>query len=78
MDVQVRECRKYYDIFTGSATMGGSDEAQAIRERCFTRLTPGQLLDTTMDKQYDSIALDLDGDGKVDKVVPIDEAEQEK
>ena len=21
-----------------------------IRERCFTRLTPGQLLDTTMDK----------------------------
>ena len=35
-------------------------------ERCFARLTPGQLLDTTMDKQADSIAVDSTGDGKVD------------
>ena len=47
--------------------MGDSDEAAAIRARCFTRLTPGQLLDTTMDRVPDSIALDTMGDGKVDK-----------
>ena len=45
----VREMRKYYDAFTGSKEMEG-EEARRIRERCFTRLTPGQLLDTTMDK----------------------------
>ena len=45
----VREMRKYYDAFTGSKEMEGG-EARRIRERCFTRLTPGQLLDTTMDK----------------------------
>jgi len=72
----VREMRKYYDIFTGSATMDGdSEEAQAIRERCFTRLTPGQLLDTTMDKKADSVAVDSTGDGKVDKIVKLEEAE---
>jgi len=71
----VREMRKYYDAFTGSATMDGSSaEAQAIRDRCFTRLTPGQLYDTTMDKTADSIALDTTGDGSVDKVVPLAEA----
>ena len=57
-------------------TEGDSAEAQAIRERCFTRLTPGQLVDTTMDKQPDSIALDTTGDGTVDKVVPLDERDQ--
>jgi len=72
----VRECRKYYDIFTGSETMGGSDEAQAIRDRCFTRLTPGQLLDTTMDKEADSIAVDSTGDGKVDRIVKLSESEE--
>ena len=45
----VREMRKYYDAFTGSKEMEGG-EARRIRERCFTRLTPGQLLDTTIDK----------------------------
>ena len=71
----VREMRKYYDAFTGSGTMDeNSAEAQAIRERCFTRLTPGQLLDTTMNKVPDSIAVDSTGDGKVDKIVPLDEA----
>ena len=67
----VREVRKYYDIFTGSETMDDSDEAVAIRERCFARLTPGQLLDTTMDKVVDSIAVDSTGDGKVDKIVKL-------
>ena len=67
----VREVRKYYDIFTGSETMDESEEAIAIRERCFTRLTPGQLLDTTMDKVVDSIAVDSTGDGKVDKIVKL-------
>ena len=70
----VREVRKYYDIFTGSETMDESEEAIAIRERCFTRLTPGQLLDTTMDKVADSIAVDSTGDGKVDKVVKLPRA----
>ena len=68
------QCRGYYDIFTGSETMGDSDEAAAIRARCFTRLTPGQLLDTTMDRVPDSIALDTTGDGRVDKVVKIEDA----
>ena len=68
----VREGRKYYDIFTGSNTMGDSEEARAIRERCFTRLSPGQLLDTTMDKVPDSMAVDTTGDGKVDTIVPLD------
>ena len=68
------QCRGYYDIFTGSNTMGDSDEAAAIRARCFTRLTPGQLLDTTMDRVPDSIALDTTGDGRVDKVVKIEDA----
>jgi len=73
----VRECRKYYDIFTGSETMDdSSEEAQAIRERCFTRLTPGQLLDTTMNKKPDSIAVDSTGDGKVDKIVPLPEDDE--
>jgi len=67
----VRECRSYYDAFTSSATMDDSEEAIAIRARCFSRLTPGQLVDTTMDTEPDSIALDTTGDGKVDKVVPI-------
>ena len=104
LDVQVRECRKYYDIFTGSATKDAdSAEAQArapvtsavalllfrrrqdlasvyitvclylqaIRDRCFTRLTPGQLLDTTMDRVPDSVALDTTGDGRVDTVKKI-------
>jgi fructose-1,6-bisphosphatase I len=70
----VRECRKYYDAFTGSETMGDSEEAQAIRKRCFTRLTPGQKLDTDMDTVPDAIALDTTGDGTVDKVVPLEEA----
>ena len=70
------QCRGYYDIFTGSNTMGDSDEAAAIRARCFTRLTPGQLLDTTMDKMADSIAVDSTGDGKVDKIVKLAEAEK--
>ena len=52
----------------------GSVEAKAIRARCFTRLTPGQLLDTTMDKRPDSIALDTTGDGKVDTIVRIEDA----
>ena len=55
--------------------MGDSDEAAAIRARCFTRLTPGQLLDTTMDKVADSIAVDSTGDGKVDKIVKLEDAE---
>jgi fructose-1,6-bisphosphatase I len=68
----VREMRKYYAIFTGSAAVEGDcEEAAAIRARCFTRLTPGQLLDTTMDKQPDSIAVDSNGDGTVDKIVPL-------
>ena len=68
----VRELRKYYDIFTGSDTMDGdSEEAKAIRERCFTRLSPGQLLDTTMNKVPDSMAVDSTGDGKVDKIVKL-------
>mmetsp|Transcript_18147 Transcript_18147/g.36955 ORF Transcript_18147/g.36955 Transcript_18147/m.36955 type:complete len:486 (+) Transcript_18147:39-1496(+) len=68
----VRECRRYYDAFTSSATMDNdSEEARAIRARCFSRLTPGQLLDTTMDTTPDSIALDTTGDGTVDTVVPI-------
>jgi len=67
----VREVRKYYDIFTGRSTMDDSDEARAIRERCFERLTPGQLLDTTMDKVADSVAVDSTGDGKVDKIVKL-------
>ena len=72
----VREMRKYYDAFTGSDTMDqDSEEARMIRERCFTRLTPGQLLDTTMDKMADSIAVDSTGDGKVDKIVKLAEAE---
>ena len=70
------QCRGYYDIFTGSNTMGDSDEAAAIRARCFTRLTPGQLLDTTMDRVPDSIALDSTGDGRVDKVVKIEDAQK--
>ena len=69
----VRECRKYYDIFTGSGA-DRSEEAEAIRQRCFARLTPGQLLDTTMDKEADSIAVDSTGDGKVDKVVKLEDA----
>lgn len=69
----VRECRKYYDAFTSTAAMGGSEEAEALRLRCFTRLKPGQLVDTTMDKVADSIALDTTGDGKVDKVVPLED-----
>mmetsp|Transcript_34270 Transcript_34270/g.63928 ORF Transcript_34270/g.63928 Transcript_34270/m.63928 type:complete len:535 (+) Transcript_34270:80-1684(+) len=73
----VRECRKYYDIFTGSQTMDDSEEAKNIRARCMTRLTPNQLLDTTMDKQPDSIALDTTGDGTVDKVVKLAEAPPE-
>ena len=73
----VREMRKYYDAFTGSDTMDqDSEEARMIRERCFTRLTPGQLLDTTMDKMADSIAVDSTGDGKVDKIVKLAEAEK--
>ena len=73
----VREMRKYYDAFTGSDTMDqDSEEAKMIRERCFTRLTPGQLLDTTMDKMADSIAVDSTGDGKVDKIVKLAEAEK--
>ena len=52
----VREMRKYYDVFTSKSAKAGSVEAKAIRARCFTRLTPGQLLDTTMDKRPDSIA----------------------
>ena len=106
--MQVRECRKYYDIFTGSATKDAdSAEAQAcapvmsavallfsspsrfatsippyiyisiylqaIRDRCFTRLTPGQLLDTTMDRVPDSVALDTTGDGRVDTVKKIND-----
>ena len=72
----VREVRKYYDIFTGSETMDeNSEEAQRIRERCFARLTPGQLLDTTMDKRSDSIAVDSTGDGKVDKIVKLPDPE---
>jgi len=67
----VRECRRYYDAFTSTATMDDSEEARSIRTRCFSRLTPGQLLDTTMDTTPDSIALDTTGDGTVDKVVPI-------
>mmetsp|Transcript_922 Transcript_922/g.2714 ORF Transcript_922/g.2714 Transcript_922/m.2714 type:complete len:508 (-) Transcript_922:64-1587(-) len=63
----VREMRKYYDAFTGSKEMEG-EEARRIRERCFTRLTPGQLLDTTMDKVPDSVAIDSTGDGTVDSV----------
>ena len=55
-----------------------SEEAKAIRDRCFTRLTPGQLLDTTMDTVADSVALDTTGDGKVDKVVPLAEYEATK
>ena len=47
-----------------------------IRDSCFTRLTPGQLLDTTMDRVPDSIALDTTGDGRVDKVVKIEDAAQ--
>jgi fructose-1,6-bisphosphatase I len=73
----VRECRKYYDAFTKSDREDDSEEAKAIRARCFTRLTPGQLIDTTMDKVGDSIALDTTGDGKVDKVVPISEAPED-
>lgn len=72
----VKECRRYYDAFTASATMDGSDEAKAIRARCFTRLTPGQLVDTTMTKEPDSIALDTTGDGTVDKVVPIEDKDK--
>ena len=75
----VREMRKYYDIFTGSQTMeSDSEEAAAIRDRCFTRLSPGQLLDTTMDKVADSIAVDSTGDGKVDKIVKLVDYEKEK
>ena len=70
----VRECRKYYDVFTSKSAKAGSVEAKAIRARCFTRLTPGQLLDTTMDKRPDSIALDTTGDGKVDTIVRIEDA----
>jgi fructose-1,6-bisphosphatase I len=72
----VKECRRYYDAFTASATMDGSDEAKAIRARCFTRLTPGQLVDTTMTKEPDSIALDTTGDGTVDRVVPIEDKDK--
>jgi len=68
----VRECRRYYEAFSSSATVGDDPAKQAIRERCFTRLKPGQLLDTTMDRTPDSIAVDTTGDGKVDKVVKID------
>ena len=56
--------------------MGDSDEAAAIRARCFTRLTPGQLLDTTMDRVPDSIALDTTGDGTGDKVGPIEDKDK--
>ncbi|KAL1508552.1 hypothetical protein AB1Y20_004651 [Prymnesium parvum] len=66
----VRECRKYYDAFTGSQAVMGP-EALAIRERCFTRLKPGQLLDTDMDTVPDSMAVDSNGDGTVDKIVKI-------
>ena len=38
----VKECRRYYDAFTASATMDGSDEATAIRARRSTRLPPCQ------------------------------------
>jgi len=59
-------------VWTSTRT-GARSRAQAIaiRARCFSRLTPGQLVDTTMDTEPDSIALDTTGDGKVDKVVPI-------
>ncbi|KAL3920462.1 MAG: hypothetical protein SGPRY_005243 [Prymnesium sp.] len=66
---QVLECRNYYNAFTSSDS--SSEEAIAIRERCFTRLTPGQLVDTNMDNIPDSIAVDSNGDGKVDKVVKL-------
>merc|ERR1712176_1087960 len=73
----VRECRKYYDVFTRSDKVDDSEDAKALRARCFEYLTPGQLIDTTMDKVGDSIALDTTGDGKVDKVVPISEAPED-
>jgi len=72
----VRECRRYYDAFTSTATMDDSEEARTIRVRCFSRLKPGQLLDTTMDTTPDSIALDTTGDGTVDKVVPIEDKDK--
>lgn len=69
----VRECREYYEAFSSSATVGGDPTKQAIRERCFARLKPGQLVDTSMDRTPDSIAVDTTGDGKVDKVVKLTE-----
>ena len=68
------QCRGYYDIFTGSNTMGDSDEGAAMRALCFTRLTQGQPLDTTIDRVPDSIALDTTGNGRVDNVVKIEAA----
>ena len=53
-----------------------SPQARTIRARCFSRLKPGQLLDTTMDTTPDSIALDTTGDGTVDKVVPIEDKDK--
>jgi fructose-1,6-bisphosphatase I len=57
--------------------MDDSEEARAIRARCFDRLTPGQLLDTTMDKMADSVAIDSTGDGKVDKIVKLSDKDAE-
>ena len=48
-----------------------SAEAQAIRDRCFRRLSPGQLVDTDMDTVPDAMAMDTTGDGTVDKIVPL-------
>ena len=62
--------------FTGSGTMDDSEEAAELRARCMSRLSPGQLVDTTMDKEPDSIAVDTTGDGTVDKVVPLTEREK--
>ena len=52
-----------------------ANEARFTPKRCFARLSPGQLLDTTMDKVADSIAVDSTGDGKVDKIVKLEDAE---
>jgi len=54
----VLECRSFYESL--------SDEA--LTKRCLSRLAPGQRLDDTMDQTQDAVAVDVDGDGLVDRI----------
>mmetsp|Transcript_18796 Transcript_18796/g.56759 ORF Transcript_18796/g.56759 Transcript_18796/m.56759 type:complete len:161 (+) Transcript_18796:1085-1567(+) len=58
----VLECRKFYDA-------SGDPE---LRARCYSRLQPGQSLDNSLNNRHDSVALDTDGDGKVDTIAPFE------